>query len=210
MINDLLLRCLATGLFVLSGFTYAVATVAQRRHWISVVGTGLHLAMAIAMAVMVWPWGTLAPASGLAVFFLLATVWFATLTVVWGRTIGQWVTGTYHALMMFAMTWMYAVMGGHMLPGGSAPHHPMTASMPGMDMSEMAMPTDSTRQGWVDAVNWIWLVVFTVAALVWAAKFLDGRHIGGPYRGHDFLARTAPVSMALAMAIAFAALVFGG
>ncbi|KZS82210.1 DUF5134 domain-containing protein [Mycobacterium persicum] len=168
--------------------------------------------MAIAMVVMIWPWGLHAPTTGPAAFFLLAAGWFIALTAVSAKTIAQWTAGGYHALMMLAMTWMYVVMNGHLLPGNPVtPHQASTAnSMPGMQMSAMPMPADSIQPGWVASVNWLWFLVFTVAAIVWAAISMAGWRRGGTGCTRDVLAQTGRISMALAMAIVFAVLLFGG
>ncbi|POX83887.1 DUF5134 domain-containing protein [Mycobacterium kansasii] len=212
MVDELLLRWLVTGLFVLSGANYVVAAIGQRGRWVYLVSNGLHLVMAIAMVVMIWPWGIHAPTTGPAAFFLLAAGWFIALTVVSAKTIAQWTAGSYHALMMLAMTWMYVVMNGHLLPGNPVTPHPASTavSMPGMEMSAMPMPPESSQPGWVASVNWLWFLVFTIAAIVWTAVSLAGWRRGATERKRDILAQTGRISMALAMAIVFAALLSGG
>ncbi|KZS76629.1 hypothetical protein A4G26_21575 [Mycobacterium kansasii] len=212
MVDELLLRWLLTGLFVLSGATYVVAAIGQRRRWVSVVSNGLHLVMAIAMAVMIWPWGIHAPTTGPAVFFLLAAGWFVALTVVSAKTIAQWAAGSYHAFMMLAMTWMYVVMNGQLLPGKPVTPNPASTatSMPGMEMSAMPMPADSIQPEWVASVTWLWFLVFTIAAIVWAAISLAGWRRAATGCQRDALVQTGRISMALAMAIVFAVLPFGG
>ncbi|ORB84918.1 hypothetical protein B1987_15235 [Mycobacterium kansasii] len=209
MVDELLLRCLATGLFVLSGTAYVVAAVAQRRRWVSVVSNGLHLVMAIAMTVMVWPWGAHAPTTAPAAFFLLAAGWFVALTVVSAKTMAQWAAGTYHASMMLAMAWMYVVMNGHLLPGSSVTRQPTEISMPGMDTSAMPMTVDGAQPAWVDSVNWLWFLAFTAAATVWAFMSVNGRRRGGDVSSREVLAQAGRISMALAMAIVFGAPLFG-
>lgn len=207
MVADLLLRCLVTGLLVLSGVAYAVAAVSYRRLWTSVVSNGLHAVMAIAMTVMIWPGGTHMPTTGPAAFFLLTAVWFVALTVFSAKTIGQWAAGTYHALMMVAMAWMYTLMNGE-LPGSSTTPRRAThdmSMMPGMDMSA----GDGAWTKWASSVNWSWFLVFTVAAVVLAFGWLraSGRGVTGGWRVP--LARAGRASMAAAMAIVFATIAFG-
>lgn len=74
MIHDLMLRWVVTGLFVLTAAECGLAIIAKRRPWTLIVNHGLHFAMAVAMAVMAWPWGARVPTTGPAVFFLLAAV----------------------------------------------------------------------------------------------------------------------------------------
>jgi Domain of unknown function (DUF5134) len=98
------------------------AMVTQRRAWASAVGNGLHFVMAIAMAVMVWPWGAQSPTTGPTVFFLLATAWFVTMIIVAAQTTAQRAACGYHALMMLAMAWMYADTKHHHFPNGCDRH----------------------------------------------------------------------------------------
>lgn len=56
MIHDLMLRWVVTGLFVLTAAECGLAIIAKRRPWTLIVNHGLHFAMAVAMAVMAWPW----------------------------------------------------------------------------------------------------------------------------------------------------------
>jgi len=143
VINDLLLRWVATGLFVLSAAVWGFAVVTQHRAWTSVISNGLHFVMAIAMAVMVWPWGAHLPTTGPALFFLVATAWFVTMIVVSARTMAQRAVCGYHALMMLAMVWMYADTKHHHFPNHSGSHHPASPDtpMPGMDVAATGTPT---------------------------------------------------------------------
>lgn len=68
MIHDLMLRWVVTGLFVLTAAECGLAIIAKRRPWTLIVNHGLHFAMAVAMAVMAWPWGARVPTTGPAVF----------------------------------------------------------------------------------------------------------------------------------------------
>ena len=141
MINDVLLRWGVTGLFVLSAAVWGFAMVTQRRAWTSAVRNGLHFVMAIAMAVMVWPWGAQSPTTGPTVFFLLATAWFVTMIIVAAQTTAQRAACGYHALMMLAMAWMYADTKHHHFPNHSGMHHPTSPAtpMPGMDGAATGM-----------------------------------------------------------------------
>ena len=116
MIQDLLLRWIVTTLFVISATECVYGIAAGRRSWTGLVGNSLHALMAIAMAVMAWPRGADLPATGPLLFFLLAAAWFIALTL--GRP-GHRRANAYHAGMMLAMAWMYAVMNGGLLPASS-------------------------------------------------------------------------------------------
>lgn len=87
MIHDLMLRWVVTGLFVLTAAECGLAIIAKRRPWTLIVNHGLHFAMAVAMAVMAWPWGARVPTTGPAVFFLLAAVWFGATAVGYAWTV---------------------------------------------------------------------------------------------------------------------------
>ncbi|MEE3062901.1 MAG: DUF5134 domain-containing protein [Actinomycetota bacterium] len=176
MIQDIFLRWIATVLFVLSAVVCVHAIATGRRSWTQVAGVALQLIMSIAMLVMVWPWGATLPTAGPLVFFLLAGFWF--LAVGFSDADHRVING-YHALKMFAMSWMYAVMNGGWLAGqaGTAQgaHH-MTSphtnmpdmDMPGMDMSGMDMSSPSNGYpGWIEAVNWFWTIVFAIATVWW-------------------------------------------
>lgn len=109
MIQELPLRLVMTGLFLLSAVCFAV--VIDRRSVVSVIGHGLHVTTAVAMAVMAWPQGLRLPATAVEVFFLGAAGWFAATTVLVARVPAARVAGAYHVLKMLAMVWMYDVMG---------------------------------------------------------------------------------------------------
>ncbi|OSC36868.1 DUF5134 domain-containing protein [Mycobacterium decipiens] len=210
MIADLMLRWVVTGLFALSGTGYAVRILTRRQPWTAVVSHSVHLVMAIAMVVMAWPWGARLPTTGPALFFLLATVWFVTMTVLAARTIAQRAVWIYHASMVAAMAWMYAVMDGHLLPGQSGAHHRASAdmSMPGMDMATTHPPGCGGSPGWISSVNWFWLLGFAVAALYWVYRSVIERPRGGAGFLRSSLTRFGQAMMAAGMAIMFAAMLF--
>lgn len=185
MIHDLALRWLVTVLFALGAAGCALAIAAGgRRVWTSVVGQLLHIVMAVAMAVMVWPSGAALPTTAPMVFFLLAAAWFVVVALT-SAGAGHRLVNVYHALMMLATSWMYAVMNVHVLPGqdGGA-HQPSTAAttMPGMDMPGMNMGAMNTSShpagppGWFTAVDWFWTIGFVLAALWWAYRYFAPRH----------------------------------
>jgi hypothetical protein len=196
MIHDLVLRWIVTGLSVLSAAEWLNVIVVRRREWKFVVSYALHLVMAIAMAVMAWPWGAHWPAAGAAVFFLLAAAWFVTVTLVWARTAPRRRLRSYHAVMMLAMAWMFGTMN----VGVAEP-----MDMPGMDMSDMPMP--GGPPAWVGAVNWFWSAGFAAATGVWAYLAIAERREPAPTR-RPVLYAAAQAAMAAGMAISFAAMLF--
>ncbi len=213
MIHDPWLCWVVTGLSVLTAAEWINVIVTRRRSWILVVSYILHLVMAIAMAVMVWPFGAHLPTTGPAIFFLFASVWFVTLAIIWARTASQRALRSYHALMMLAMAWMYAVMNGHLLPGqsggGQQTEAPST-SMPGMDMgpTDMNMTESSGSPGWITAGNWFWFVGFAAAAVVWAYIAVAKRRKSAKIRWPGLLYRASQAMMAAGMAITFSSMLF--
>lgn len=155
MIHDLMLRWVVTGLFVLTAAECGLAIIAKRRPWTLIVNHGLHFAMAVAMAVMAWPWGARVPTTGPAVFFLLAAVWFGATAVVAVRGTATRGLYGYHGLMMLATAWMYAAMNPRLLPVRSCTEYATEpdGSMPAMDMTAMNMPPNSGSPIWFSAVN---------------------------------------------------------
>lgn len=176
MIQDIFLRWIVTALFVLSAAECLSTSATGHRTWTAVVGRLLQVIMSIAMAVMAWPWGTTLPTIGPLVFFILAAIWFVAI----GCTRSHDVINGYHALEMLAMSWMYAVMNGNLLPGqgGGCP-------------------------AWIDAVNRIWAIGFTIAAL-WGLYWYFAQQKAEPTkRWHCLFGAACQVMMAAGMAIAF-------
>ncbi len=204
MIHDLILRWVVTGLFVLSAAECGFAIATKRRPWTSGVNHGLHFVMAVAMAVMAWPWSAQLPTTGPAVFFLLAATWFVTMAVVPARTTALRELYGYHGLMMLATAWMYAIMNGHLLPVRSSTQSDM--SMPDMDMSAMNMPASSGPPIWFTAVNWFGTLSFAAAAVFWTYRyFIERHHEANRYRT---LGNLGEAMMAAGFAILFLATLF--
>ena len=122
MIDDLPLRWVVTGLFLLSGVGFALVT--DRRSWTSVVSYGLHLMMAIAMAAMAGRRARAANDAGRSLLRGGGPVVRDNSRPRHPHDRDASVRG-YHALMMLAMAWMYAVAHQHPHAGGigrRAPH----------------------------------------------------------------------------------------
>jgi hypothetical protein len=212
MIQDLPLRWIVTALFVLSAAECVYAIATGRRGWPHVVGHSLHFVMAVAMAVMPWPRGAALPTTGPMVFFLLATVWFVIITLVQAGHRG---INAYHASMMLAMAWMYAVMSGSLLPkpsegtgdgGAPAAHHGSSAaSMPGTDMPDASGATESIGDPpFITGLNWLCTVGFALAVGWWLYRYFVQRKAEPTQPSHRFLGTASQAMMAAGMAIMFA------
>lgn len=215
MIQDLTLRWVVTLLFVLSAAecTFAIAT--GHRRWPSVVSYSLHAIMAVAMAVMAWPWGAGLPTVAPMIFFLLATVWFVVIATT-AAAAGHRIVSGYHALMMLAMAWMYAVMNGRLLPGQSSGStetasghhagHMDMPGMPGMDMPGMGTAETTAPSGypaWIATLNWVCTIGFAIAAMFWLYRYLVARQTRSSGDTVHHLGLLSQAMMATGMAIMF-------
>lgn len=176
MIDDLALRWTVTVLFGASIAGQVYVLVAQRGQWIGTVERLLNLVMSAAMLVMAWPAGMELPTVGPMVFFLAAAVWFVLVAAhVFSGTADR-LTNGYHAIMMAAVAWLYAVMTGG-LPGqaGQSPNHNLSRS-PGMEMPGMDISVPQTAEpGWITTLNWIATVGFAIAAVYWLYQYFAQR-----------------------------------
>jgi hypothetical protein len=204
MIQDPVLRWIVTVLFVLTAAQIVYAIAVGHLKGPHVVGHLLHLTMSVAMAVMAWPRGaaltTTGHAVGPMVFFVIAAVWFVAVTIAGA---GPRIVNGYSTVMMVAMAWMYALMGGMT---GSSKHMEMdmagTADMAGMaGTADMDMPGD--HSAWVEAVNWLWTVLFAAAALGWVMRYVVLRKAKPTERRHRSLDAGWQAMMAAGMAIMF-------
>jgi hypothetical protein len=206
VIQDLLLRWIVTTLFVISATECVYGIAAGRRSWTGFVGNSLDALMAIAMAVMAWPRGADLPATGPLLFFLLAAVWFIALTLC---RPGHRRANVYHAVMMAAMAWMYAVMSGGLLPAwsdaASAGAHHGSVSMPGMNMPvTVAAPVATGTPPVLTGLNWFFTIAFAVAG-AWWLLWLFVRRGTEPFPSSRVqFGIAAQVMMAAGMAIMFA------
>lgn len=199
MIHGVLLQWAVTGLFALGAVECAVPILTRRRPWPMVLSHGLHVLMAVAMAAMAWPWSMRAPAMALAVVFLLAAAWFATMALAPARTPAQRGLSGYHVLMMLATAWMYVAMNG---PPATAPAPARSgAAMPGMDMAATDTPPYA---GWITAMNGLGALIFLAATLFWTLRYLTDTETARL----KSLGNLAQAAMAAGMAILFFAALF--
>lgn len=206
MINDLVLRWVVTALFLVGAAECLFAMVTMPRPWTRVVSQSLHLAMALAMIAMAWPWGMTLPTAGPARFFLVAGGWFIVGVFI---TAGHRLINAYHAVMMLAMSWMYAVMGGSLLPkltdgavvGGGHSGHAMP-NMPNMNMPESS--ADALQNPpLITGLNWLFAVGFGIATLIWVFRLIRCWSSAGS-DGHRPFGIACQAMMAAGMAIMFA------
>ena len=210
MIADPLLRWVVTVLFVLSAAEKVYAMVTSHRAGAYVVSHLLHLLMAVAMAVMAWPRGAGLPTTGPMLVFVGATAWFVGVVL---RYRGHRLINGYHAVMMLAMAWMYAVMSPNLLPHGrsgeTAAAAPM-AGMPGMPgMDAPASPAGVAvlaQPGYVVVLNWVCTVGFAVATLWWLYRYFGQRKAEPAQPAHRFLGDASQAMMAAGMAVMFGVL----
>lgn len=158
----------------------------------------LHAAMAVAMAVMVWPAGTDVPALPQTVLFSAAALWFAARAALRQQNRAA---DAAHAVMAAGMAWMVTVMGHAMTPG--APHSP--AAHDGHHAAASGVPamslTDSGARGVALALA-VWCVL---AAWWWLARAFDtARLASGP---HDALHSACHGAMSAGTAVMLLAMV---
>lgn len=126
---------------------------------------------------MAWPVGMELPTLGPMAFFLAAAVWFVLVAAhVFSGDDGR-LTNGYHANMMAAVAWLYAVMrGGPLGRRDHPPDHTMPSS-PGMKMPGMDISVPHTAEPWwITTLNWIAAVGFASAAGV---LHIAGRRTAG-------------------------------
>jgi hypothetical protein len=219
MIHDLALRWVVTLVFVFSAGV-CISAIAKNRHCTAnLISHGLHAVMAVAMAVMAWPRGAELPTRAPMIFFLAAAVWFAAVAV---RAGGHRIANTYHALMMLAMAWMYAAMGGLPLQPQQGP---MSATMSGMDMAgtgtddaaghtghaghaghaspSAAMPSATEPASWIGTLNWMCTLAFAAATVFWLYRFVAERVQASNDESRSSVGILCQLAMAAGMTIMF-------
>lgn len=210
------LRWVVTLLFVFSA-AVCVQAIAAHRHSVSnLISHSLHAIMAMAMAVMAWPGGAELPTRAPMVFFAAAAVWFAVITL---RTTDRRVGNAYHSLMMAAMAWMYAAMGGIPLKTAGSSED---AAMAGMDMPGMlGMDAGSGHAGhaghfghaavksgtepatWIAALNWLCAIGFTAAAVFWLYRSITASLQAADDGSVQSVGILCQLAMAAGMAVMF-------
>ena len=219
MIQDMTLRWVVTLLFVFSAGVCVQTIMANRHSAANVISHSLHAIMAIAMAVMAWPTGAELPSRAPMIFFLAAALWFA---VSIARADEHRAANTYHALMMLAMSWMYAAMGGLSLPTAgereSAPMAtmPVMPSMAGMDAStghgghaghsghSMSGTGGAGPATWIGVLNWVCTIGFGAATVFWLYRLITARAQRSADASHQTIGILCQLAMAAGMAIMFA------
>ncbi|WP_372511041.1 DUF5134 domain-containing protein [Mycobacterium angelicum] len=134
--------------------------------------------------------------------FLLATMWFATITIVAARAADQLRLGGYHAMMMLATAWMYAAMDGHLAADPSPPQ--AAASMPGIDTATTSASANSGSLNWFTAASWLGALIFAAATVFWIRRYLTGLAT----TRFKSLGTLAQAAMAAGMAIQFLVAVY--
>ena len=213
MINDLALRWIVTLMFLFSA-AVCVSAIARNRHsTANLISHSLHAVMAVAMAVMAWPRGADLPTLAPMIFFAAAALWFAVITVTAGE---HRAANVYHTLMMLAMAWMYAVMGGLPLRNAAQPTMAGMPDMPGMGAApghgghsghgahSAATHTTDDGAAWIGVLNWVCAVGFGIAAVFWLYRFITARIQGRDSEPGQAVGILCQFAMAAGMAIMFA------
>ncbi|MFE3168209.1 DUF5134 domain-containing protein [Streptomyces sp. NPDC059224] len=134
------------------------------------VAHALHALMAVAMAVMTWPWGMSVPVTPQVAFFSLAAIWFlAAACFVRSSTAPlsyRLLHAAPHALTMAATAWMAHTMRTGPSVGGGESGSSMV-EMPGMQMSAPGSTAATTLTGSDSSLTIIVAVVALALALRW-------------------------------------------
>ncbi|NGO73965.1 DUF5134 domain-containing protein [Streptomyces sp. SB3404] len=191
MIAAMGLRWILTLVFAaLAG--YAAWRAVRSPRWPARVSHALHAAMAVAMAVMVWPWGMQLAVGPQTALFTAAALWFPVAASACGDRAGrarEALRSLPHAAAMAAMAWMVyamdaAMSGGAHGSGGSgsggagggehAGHHGGSES--GLATMSLTGPDARTAAGVLAAF-------FLACALWWLARGFDEARTAGPAPG---------------------------
>lgn len=209
MIQDMTLRWVVTLLFAFSAVVCVRAIVAHRHSASTVIRNSLHAVMAIAMGLMAWPRGAELPTRTPMLFFAAAAVWFAVVAL---KAADHRADNVYHTLMMAAMAWMYADMGGLPLLQATPPGDVATAGMempgmPGMDAGNpgaVAGQPGMEAATWIAELNWLCTIGFAVAAMFWLYRFITTQMWPSEKRIEHSVRILCQLAMAGGMAIMFA------
>jgi hypothetical protein len=174
------------------------------------VAHALHALMAVAMAVMPWPWGMSVPVTPQVVFFSLAAAWFlAAACFVRSSTAPlpyRILHAAPHALAMAATAWMTNTMRAGSSVGGDESGSSMV-DMPGMHMRAPGSATAMTLTGSDTSVTIVLAMVSLALALRWLTRGFDLARSKSAARTPHTLLATGPYKlsyhdlMALGMAV---------
>jgi hypothetical protein len=212
MIDKFVVPLVITGVFSVGIVQCLYVLAAQLDSWRRRISTLLHLVMTVAMIVMAWSAGTQLPTNEPMVFFGIAAIWFVAWAVTGASGARQRLVDGYHAVMMTAMAWMFAVIhtGPSASHSGHSHHHDAHAS--GMhtsstiDASSMELSPKISEPAWVTTINWIAALGFAIATVYWLSRFVAERPPDS--RSHEVqLAR--PELLCQACMAAGAAIMFG-
>jgi hypothetical protein len=179
-----LLRWTVTVLFGVSFGAYGYFLLAQYTRRTNAVSHLLHLAMSVAMILMVWGVGTSPATIGVMIGFLAAGAWFAGVATRASWAGGERLTNCYYAVMMATMAWMYASMNANLTgrsgqTTGHALSTPPVADVQGMPRMQTTMAHETSPPGagpgWVTTMNWIAIVGFAALAIYWAFRLMTRR-----------------------------------
>jgi hypothetical protein len=181
MIDEFVLPLVITAVFSVGILQCLYVLAAQQGSLRCRINTLLHFVMSVAMIVMAWSAGTQLPTHELMVFFGLAAIWFIGLAVADASGVRARLVDSYHAVMMAAMVWMFAVMQTGRSAGHSGHSHLHDAHASGMHMSSaieassMQFSPRISEPTWVTAINWIAALGFAIATVYWLRRFVAER-----------------------------------
>jgi hypothetical protein len=163
---------------------------------------------------MAWSAGTRLPTTEPMVFFLLAAIWFVAVAATGASGVGERLTNGYHAVMMTAMAWMFAVIHSGPSAGSEhSHHHGVHASgmhtSSGIDASSMELSPKPNEPACITTINWIATLGFAIAAVYWLCRFFVERRTS-PASDETLLSRRellCQACMAAGTAIMFGATV---
>ncbi|MCW2691041.1 MAG: hypothetical protein JWR37_5931 [Mycobacterium sp.] len=212
MIDEFVLPLVITAVLSVSIAQCLYVLVAQHGQWRCTLNNLLHVAMSVAMIVMAWSARTQLPTAGPVVFFGFAAIWFVALAATSTSAVRQRLVNGYHAVMMTAMAWMFAVIhsGGPAGHSGHSHHRDVHASgmhtSPGVDASTMELSPKTDELAWITSINWIATFVFAVAAVYWTYRLFGERRT--TLMSHEVLLARRELLCQASMA-AGAAIMFG-
>ena len=210
MTDEFVLPLVITAVLSVSIAECLYVLVAQHGQWRCTLNNLLHVAMSVAMIVMAWS-RTQLPTAGPVLLFGCAAIWLVTAAAAGASSVRQRLVNGYHAVMMTAMAWMFAVIhsgsAGH---SGHSHHHDVHASgmhmSPSVGASSMELSPKTHGLAWITSINWIATFVFAVAAVYWTYRLFGERRT--TLMSHEVLLARRELLCQASMA-AGAAIMFG-